>query len=54
MPIYFGILNFGVLALVAHALKQEGKLGPSAAMGLAAWAVLAWGVLDFLWHLAKG
>jgi hypothetical protein len=51
MPIYFGILNFGVLSLVAKAAHQDGKLSASAGFCLAAWAVLAWGVLDFLWHL---
>ena len=47
MPIYFGILNFGVLLLVAAALKQEAKVGASAAMGLAAWRR---GIHTFFWR----
>jgi hypothetical protein len=54
MSIEFGILNFGVLMLVAYACKRDGKLGYSAAMGFCAYAVLAWSIAQWAWHLVRG
>ncbi|QXX74739.1 hypothetical protein [Methylovirgula sp. HY1] len=54
MPIYFGILNFGVLMLVAVEARKSKDYNHSAWFAIAAWAVLAWGIADFVWHLFRG
>jgi len=51
LSVGIGVLDFAALMLLALAVKREGRLTMSAALGLCAYGALAWGIIGWLWPL---